>query len=124
MFAMATNLPPPPPPLSEEEVTAMRNHRCAQFKIDHPPPTIASGTVLQEGPRMLLRQRACQYNSYDISEIIKQIKKNHCDYKTRFVEELARNKRLRDELESNAMFDEWITQSKNYIIPTNYNSKY
>lgn len=124
-------LPPLPPPLSEEQLEARQKkyiaeqqQRCAQFKIDHPPPTIAPGTVLREGPYLLLRQWACQYNSYDITQIIKEIRENHFDYKTRFVEELARNKRLKDQLERDTMFDEWIAQSKNYIIPTNYNSKY
>lgn len=127
----ASDLPPVPPPLSAEEVMSTRIKHIAdqqarydKFKIDHPPPTIAPGTILQAGPLMLLRQWACQYNSYDITQIIKDIIEEQCDYKTRFVEELARNKMLRDQLEGNIWFDEWIVQSKNYTLQTNCNSKY
>lgn len=126
-----SDLPPIPSPPSEEELAARQKkyiaeqqERSVQFKINHPPPTIAPGTVLREGPCLLLRQWACQHNSYDITQIIKEIRENNCNYKIRFVEELARNKRLRDQLAENTMFDMWIAQSKNYIIPTNYNSKY
>ena len=126
-----SDLPSVPPLPSEEELAARQKkyiaeqqERSDQFKINHPPPTIVPGTVLQEGPGLLLRQWACQHNSYDIPEIIKRIKEDQYDYKKRFIEELARNKRLRDQLTGNTMFEAWIVQSKNYSIPTNYNSKY
>ena len=128
-----TNIPNldhvPPLPKKEKDEKLQKNiaderMRCERFKKEHSPPTIAPGTILQDGPRMLLRSWACDNNPYDIRNIIKEIQTNRLDYKTRFIQELARNKRLRDQLEGNSMFDEWIAQSKNYIIPTNYNSKY
>tara|TARA_Y100001935_G_scaffold246963_1_gene242221 strand:- start:174 stop:617 length:444 start_codon:yes stop_codon:yes gene_type:complete len=118
----------PPIPIYTEEMH--QKHivdeckRCEQFKKEHPPPTIAPGTILPDGPRMLLRSWACENNPYDIRNIIKEIKINRLDYKTRFIQELARNENLRKQLEKNDWFDEWIVESKNYIIPTNYNSKY
>jgi hypothetical protein len=118
---------PPIPIYSEEKHQkdiADECKRCEQFKKGHPPPTIAPGTILPDGPRMLLRSWACENNPYDIRNIIKEIKINRLDYKTRFIQELARNENLRKQLEKNDWFQEWIMESKKYIIPTNYNSKY
>ena len=128
-----TNLPPlehvPPVPKKESEerlqkYIADERVRCEQFKKEHPPPTIAPGTMLPDAPRMLLRSWACENNPYDIKNIIKEIQINKFDYKIRFIQELARNEKLRKQIEDNDWLQDWLAQSKNYVIPTNYNSKY
>ena len=125
-----TNLPPlehvPPVPKKErlQKYIADECKRCEQFKKEHPPPTIAPGTMLPDGPRMLLRSWACENNPYDIKNIIKEIQIDKFDYKTRFIQELARNDKLRKQIQDNVLFTEWIVQSNNYVIVTHRNSKY
>ena len=114
-----------PPKESEEmrqKYIAEEQIRREQFKKEHPPPTIEPGTILHHGPRLLLRQWACEYNSYDISSIINGIKADNFNYKKRFIQELALNERLRDQLEGNSLFDKWIHESKNYIVTTMQNN--
>ena len=121
------HVPPLPKKESEERLQkyiADECKRCEQFKKEHPPPTIAPGTILPDGPRMLLRSWACDNNPYDISNIIKEIQIDRFDYKTRFIQELARNEKLRKQIEYNDWFPEWIAQSENYVIVTHRNSKY
>ena len=108
----------------QQKYIADEHIRREQFKKEHPPPTIEPGTILHHEPRLLLRQWACEYNSYDISSIINGIKAGNFNYKKRFIQELALNERLRDQLEGNSLFDKWIHESKNYITVTHYNSKY
>ena len=132
-WTTTTNIPnldhvPPLPKKERDEkqqkYIADERIRCEQFKKEHQPPTIAPGTILPDGPRMLLRTWACNNNPYDIRNIIKEIQTNRLDYKTRFIQELARNEKLRKQIEDNDWLQDWLAQSKNYVIPTNYNSKY
>ena len=121
------HVPPFPKKEKEERLQkyiADERIRCEQFKKEHPPPTIAPGTILADGPYMLLRQWACDNSPYDINSIIKDIRANRFEYKMRFIKELARNKRLSRQLEKNVWFQEWLVQSKNYIIATHYDAKY
>ena len=99
------------------------SEKCSEFKTNYPPPHVPPTTLLDLAPPLLLRQIATE-NSYNVHDIIKRIEKNHNNFREKFLMELARNKYLKQQLNTNKWFTEWITQSENYVLTTNYTAKY
>jgi len=99
------------------------SEKCKEFKTNYPPPHVPPTTLLDLAPPLLLRQLATE-NSYDVYDIIKRIEKNHNNFREKFLMELARNRSLKQQLNTNKWFSEWITQSENYVLTTNYTAKY
>ena len=99
------------------------SEKCNEFKTNYPPPHVPPTTLLDLAPPLLLRQIATE-NSYDVHDIIKRIKENQNNFKEEFLLELARNRFLKQQLNTNKWFTEWIIQSENYVLTTNYTAKY
>ena len=99
------------------------SEKCNEFKTNYPPPHVPPTTLLDLAPPLLLRQIATE-NSYDVHDIIKRIKENQNNFKEEFLMELARNRFLKQQLNTNKWFTEWIIQSENYVLTTNYTAKY
>lgn len=143
-----SSCPPPPPPIKNtifdtlfsinNEIPILRDidikhekikwqnnelEKCKEFKTNYPPPHVPPTTLLDLAPPLLLRQLATE-NSYDVYDIIKRIEKNQNNFREKFLMELARNRSLKQQLNTNKWFSEWITQSENYVLTTNYTAKY